>query len=651
MTVAALPATKDYIENGVTTAFAAPFRFKSATDLIVRRYYADGTNALLAYGVDYSATGGGSDAGGTVTVTAAAVAGTRLRIRRRTTRAQATQYPQGDRFPAAAHEDALDRAMLIDQEQDDDLGDLDACALKVAVGDAAAGSLELPSDRASRLLAFDETKRPIAGPSLAAIATLLAMAFNPALAQAAENIAYTEAGFGAVGRALSARLQEEASVAGFGAVLDGLADDTVAIQKALDSGADVVTIRGTPRITAKLVIPEGVTLLARGKAVVSCDFDTLTEAAEILEGGAIVGVKFVGANRTVLGNHIGFDQDYYYDPNLNGILLRKDARCERVKVTGAHLGYYAAEVTGIELDRCQSEATGWAAVNFYHVGEFKIAGGRYNRCGTFGGVTMPSCYDGSITGVKVYNRTSTGINPGGSAAVGYNVERLAVTGCTVEAGDGINFENGAIGCTVAGNTVRINSQFGVSTGVGIGFYSHGGGAVSNNVVTGNTVNSATGGDGIKFGCNVGGQFIDRINVSGNTVGGVKVAITIQGAIVPRDCKVSGNTCGSNTYGFHQLAECSRLEVSGNSFTTNSNITIGNFYGIYLQGVPRNSSYRNNTTCGWGVHYMQAAQWVSSEIVDPRCFANEGDAAAFQVFNNTSGSTNLPVFTTNRTQTN
>lgn len=37
MTVAALPASVTYAENGVTTSFAVPFRFKAAGDLIVSR--------------------------------------------------------------------------------------------------------------------------------------------------------------------------------------------------------------------------------------------------------------------------------------------------------------------------------------------------------------------------------------------------------------------------------------------------------------------------------------------------------------------------------------------------------------------------------------------------------------------------------------
>lgn len=134
MTVAALPATIDYFENGSTLAFAAPFRFKSSADLVVTRYFADGTKVTLVLGVDYTATGGSTDAGGTVTMTVAAVTGTRLRIKRVTARAQASTYTTGDRFPAELTEQTFDKAMLIDQEQDVAIADLQARALQFPVG-------------------------------------------------------------------------------------------------------------------------------------------------------------------------------------------------------------------------------------------------------------------------------------------------------------------------------------------------------------------------------------------------------------------------------------------------------------------------------------------------------------------------------------
>ncbi|WP_287459185.1 hypothetical protein [Sphingomonas sp.] len=135
MTVAAKPATISYIEDGVTTVFAVPYRFKAATDLVVERI-ADGAVASLTLGIDYSVTGGDTDAGGTLTRTAATTGAT-LRITRSTARTQPMEYTTGDRFPAVSHEQALDRAMLIDQEQDVAIADQGTRSLMVPPGETA----------------------------------------------------------------------------------------------------------------------------------------------------------------------------------------------------------------------------------------------------------------------------------------------------------------------------------------------------------------------------------------------------------------------------------------------------------------------------------------------------------------------------------
>lgn len=135
MTAAALTPSIEYLEDGVTLNFAAPFRFLAGS-LEVTRILADGTVAVLAQGSAWSATGGSTDAGGTVTLVAS-IAGSRLKLRRVTPRAQQTDYTTNDSFPAESHEAALDKAMLIDQEQDVKILDTGARALLWPEGELA----------------------------------------------------------------------------------------------------------------------------------------------------------------------------------------------------------------------------------------------------------------------------------------------------------------------------------------------------------------------------------------------------------------------------------------------------------------------------------------------------------------------------------
>lgn len=164
MTAANLPPAREYIEDGTTLAFAAPFRFLAASDLEVKRILASGAVVELAPGTAWSATGGQTDAGGTVTL-AASVAGARIRIRRRTTRAQQTDYATGDTFPAESHEGALDRLALVDQEQDVSIADLATRAPQVPEGETAPpfasladlGDGDILEYRAGALRRFDRS--------------------------------------------------------------------------------------------------------------------------------------------------------------------------------------------------------------------------------------------------------------------------------------------------------------------------------------------------------------------------------------------------------------------------------------------------------------------------------------------------------------
>jgi len=78
-------------------------------------------------------------------------------------------------------------------------------------------------------------------------------------------LSFLQAGVGAVPRSLAAKLGDSVSVKDFGAVGDGAANDTVAIQKALDSGLGTINLTKGTYKTDALVVPDGVELIGRGK--------------------------------------------------------------------------------------------------------------------------------------------------------------------------------------------------------------------------------------------------------------------------------------------------------------------------------------------------------------------------------------------------
>lgn len=102
-----------------------------------------------------------------------------------------------------------------------------------------------------------------------------------AAASGSSLVGYNQGGAGAVNRTAEARLREYVSVKDFGAVGDGVADDTVAIQAALDSGAGEVLIPvGTYLVTAQLTASSNMKVVNEG----TISFDTSAVDCFLLDG-------------------------------------------------------------------------------------------------------------------------------------------------------------------------------------------------------------------------------------------------------------------------------------------------------------------------------------------------------------------------------
>ena len=80
-----------------------------------------------------------------------------------------------------------------------------------------------------------------------------------------DEINFLQAGTGAVQRDAQSKMRDIVSVKDFGAVGDGVTDDTAAIQAALSSGLRCVMIPvGTFLISSALILPSGVSLIGQG---------------------------------------------------------------------------------------------------------------------------------------------------------------------------------------------------------------------------------------------------------------------------------------------------------------------------------------------------------------------------------------------------
>jgi hypothetical protein len=73
----------------------------------------------------------------------------------------------------------------------------------------------------------------------------------------ASKLSFTQAGSGAAARTIDSKLKDVVSVKDFGAVGDGVADDTAAIQAALDAHSNVFVPAGTYLVSSAITLPGG----------------------------------------------------------------------------------------------------------------------------------------------------------------------------------------------------------------------------------------------------------------------------------------------------------------------------------------------------------------------------------------------------------
>lgn len=116
MAITTLSTGGSYAGNGTTTAFATPFPFFNAADIVVTLTPVGGQpGSPLTLGVDYTVTGG-LDAFGTVTMTVAPSSSTVVTITRSTAPTQPTSFQSQGSFSPKTHEQAFDRATMVTQE-------------------------------------------------------------------------------------------------------------------------------------------------------------------------------------------------------------------------------------------------------------------------------------------------------------------------------------------------------------------------------------------------------------------------------------------------------------------------------------------------------------------------------------------------------
>lgn len=286
------------------------------------------------------------------------------------------------------------------------------------------------------------------------------------------GIGYAPAGTGAVARTVQAKLRESVSVKDFGAVGDGVTDDTAAIQAAIDSlgastGGTIYLPVGTYRTTAILACTQrGVSLIGDGAdaSIITAEHSTgaVVRFYRRFSGLRNIGLSAAGA-RAAATNTTGFGVQFECEDVVDSTTIRMqscflDNVCIQLQPgTGA---YWVGPATQEgHMQNCYINAN---RGHGYAVDRGQLSG-RTNLTGPQGCMTLDTC--------GFYS------NSGNGAACGYPSDttgtsslRIVVENCEFSA----NATNAAVYYTQhqvymigANHEVRASVVSGASVGGGI----------------------------------------------------------------------------------------------------------------------------------------------------------------------------------------
>jgi len=378
------------------------------------------------------------------------------------------------------------------------------------------------------------------------------------------KVTFAQLGTGAVQRTVESKMRDVVSVKDFGAVGNGVADDTAAIQAALNSGAKNITLPIGTFLSGLLTLPTGVSLYGEGgvlKAITNTFFQVVIPVNSSYS--TIQGITFDATN-LVPGSSIA--------PYPTG-----EASCIATGSTtvGTIKGLTITDCRFLNIPR--NYATNPQRVHSILFG--------------YGEATITNCYTEQCGG-DIYN---------------FNAGQFIVTNCIAkDSGDGgIAFNNGARG------TIADNYIYKCDLGIGSGHQGTTASPDNSFVVSGNEIVAC--GDGINMGwfSYVGLTAPRHVKISSNTIRRCKrVGIRYDGQPDPtweafliiegNSIYDSGSTDFDGTSGTGDglvIGDCNNALISSNAFFNNKNIDLI-LYG--LANVVENNIFDGGSYSGTGV---------------------------------------------------
>lgn len=328
MTVPSEISSAEYIMNGVTVLYPVPFRFLEDSHLrVIRTDSVSGVDTILilnSLGADgYSVDGAGKPNGGSISVISASTSGNRLTITRNVPKTQLIDYIANDAFPAESHESGLDKLTMLIQQyaRNNDR------ALTLFESDIdGSGRYNAKGNRIANL---GDGIDPTDAVNLAQVTGLIGTGTG----------LFTQAGTGAVQRSFQNKAREWVTPEDFGAAGNGITDDTVAIQRALNASLGVRLV--STYLSGPLTLRSGQNVVGPGTIVSTGTGALITMpvgvTAVVLDGFEIVG--------TLLTNQSNVLDVGIYLPE-NGFTIT-DVRIRQFALAGIKFGTNVTPSLGV----------------------------------------------------------------------------------------------------------------------------------------------------------------------------------------------------------------------------------------------------------------------------------------------------------------
>ena len=394
----------------------------------------------------------------------------------------------------------------------------------------------------------------------------------------------------------------------FGAVGDGVADDTAALRSLISAsgigGLVRLTAGKTYSVSGSLVLLAGQTVYGYGASIKRCDQIASTTATNIPTGVSPVQVSVANGALFSVGNDVTVYNGATYDPRRHTILA----------ISGNDLtlgtSFTVAFPTGGTVITCGAIIT--AFTENVRVFGVEIHGNRANNTGLAKWETHAGIYisgDGTVVrDCYVHDEVSEGIELGG---VGCIADNNIIMNC---GGNGIHF-TGSSGGKAQGNYIKNVNLLGTATG-----HADGGIIFSNStedsIITGNYVDTAICGvASIDYVGNssvvISGNIIKNCSVSAiegifpNATAGGKVSIIGNMIYDSKVVEINYTPSFNTSYGPSQWI------ISGN-YLENTAIKIAKAFYICVTGNILNSA-ENTTTVMVEINDSQTVSVANNQI--------------------------------------